>query len=108
MLEEKSAQNSLVVHHRDTTLIVVHCKLFGINALRNEECLSKSGKKKLLCYIIHAPLFESCFPLLERLNERGKIEVDLVIGARLPRTDPGIASAYRNRVCASGIKPVCG
>lgn len=39
-------------------------------------------KKRLFCAIPHAPAFDSCFPLLERLHERGKVETVIFFWAR--------------------------
>ncbi len=55
--------------------------------------MAGAGKTTLLCYFTHAPLFESCFPLLERLNERDNIAVKVILDARLPRIEAGIAKA---------------
>lgn len=52
-------------------------------------------QKRLTCFISHAPHFECCFPILARLQARGRIEVDPVINARMRRTDPGIVEAFR-------------
>ena len=63
--------------------------------------MTNSPKKRLLCYITHSPLFESCFPILERLHKRGLIHVDLVVASRMRKTDPGIIHAFEQ----AGMEP---
>ncbi|MFV2034200.1 MAG: hypothetical protein ACC631_03650, partial [Halocynthiibacter sp.] len=60
-----------------------------------------TAKKRLLCYVTHSPLFESCFPVLERLHRRGRIEVDLVLARRLLKTDPGLRDVF----ASTGLRP---
>lgn len=48
-------------------------------------------KKIVTCFIAHAPHFECCMPILMTLHERGRVQVDPVLNAKLVRTDPGIA-----------------
>ena len=50
-------------------------------------------KKRLFCAIPHAPAFDSCFPLLERLHERGCVEPVIFVGPRIRKTDPRVSYA---------------
>ncbi|ALI56887.1 hypothetical protein [Celeribacter marinus] len=53
-------------------------------------------KKKILCAIPHSPAFDSCFPLLERLHQRGRIEPYVLLGPRLKKVEPRAEIALRN------------
>lgn len=54
-----------------------------------------SRKKRLLCVIPHSPAFDSCFPLLERLQERGRVSPFLMLGPRLRQIEPRAEVAVR-------------
>jgi len=58
-----------------------------------------SRKKRLFCAIPHSPAFDSCFPLLERLQARGRIEPKILLGPRLRQVEPRAEAAIR----ASGV-----
>jgi len=49
--------------------------------------------KVLTAYLPHSPAFDSCFPLLERIHQRGKLEVRAIIGRRLFRIEPRLQAA---------------
>ncbi|MBT5295104.1 MAG: hypothetical protein HOL32_05910 [Octadecabacter sp.] len=50
-------------------------------------------KKKLLCVIPHSPAFDSCFPLMERLQERGVVDPLILLGPRLRAVEPRAEAA---------------
>jgi hypothetical protein len=54
-----------------------------------------SRKKRLLCAIPHSPAFDSCFPLLERLQARGRVEPFVLLGPRLRQVEPRAEAAVR-------------
>ena len=56
--------------------------------------------KQIFCAIPHSPAFDSCFPLLERLQERGRIEPYILLGPRLRKVEPRAESA----ILAAGIR----
>ena len=47
-------------------------------------------KKRIFCAIPHNPAFDSCFPLLERLQQRGRVEPDVLLGPRLRKVEPRV------------------
>jgi hypothetical protein len=51
--------------------------------------------KRLLCVIPHSPAFDSCFPLLERLQARGRVRPQIILGPRLRQVDPRAEAAIR-------------
>ena len=53
-------------------------------------------KKQLFCAIPHSPAFDSCFPLLERLHHRGRVEPYVLLGPRLRKVEPRAEIALRN------------
>lgn len=55
------------------------------------------GKKRLFCAIPHAPAFDSCFPLLERLHERGVVDPVILVGPRIRKTDPRVEQAFEKK-----------
>lgn len=67
-----------------------------------------SRKKRLFCAIPHSPAFDSCFPLLERLQERGVVEPFILLGPRLrqvePRAEVAIQAARVPYVAASLLR----
>lgn len=58
-------------------------------------------KKRLLCIIAHEPLFEICYPILARLNQRKNIDLDVYISKRLVRLDP----RYHDVFTKEGLMP---
>ena len=52
-------------------------------------------KKRLLCACAHSPAFDSCFPLIERLQQRGIIEPLILLGPRLRKVEPRAETAVR-------------
>lgn len=46
------------------------------------------NKKRLLCVVPHSPAFDSCFPLMERLHQRGRVEPFILLGPRLRQVEP--------------------
>lgn len=52
-------------------------------------------KKRLFCAIPHSPAFDSCFPLLERLQARGQVEPFVLLGPRLRQVEPRAEAAVR-------------
>ena len=54
-------------------------------------------KKRLFCAIPHAPAFDSCFPLLERLHERGRVEPVILLGPRIRQTEPRVEQAFAEK-----------
>ena len=56
--------------------------------------------KQIFCAIPHSPAFDSCFPLLERLQERGRIEPYILLGPRLRKVEP----RAENAILAAGIR----
>lgn len=56
-------------------------------------------KPVLLCVIPHAPAFDSCFPLIRRLQDRGLIATRTLLGKRLCRIEPRVHAA----VAESGV-----
>jgi hypothetical protein len=61
-----------------------------------------SRKKTLLCVIPHSPAFDSCFPVMERLQERGVIEPRILLGPRLRKVEPRAEAAVK----AAGVSYV--
>ena len=57
-------------------------------------------KKRIFCAIPHSPAFDSCFPLLERLQQRGRVEPDVLLGPRLRKVEPRVEIALRS----AGVK----
>ena len=53
-------------------------------------------KKQIFCAIPHSPAFDSCFPLLERLHQRGSVEPYVLLGPRLKKVEPRAEIALRN------------
>ncbi|MEJ6747072.1 MAG: hypothetical protein QNK98_10065 [Yoonia sp.] len=53
-------------------------------------------KKQIVCAIPHSPAFDSCFPLLERLHQRGRVEPYVLLGPRLKKVEPRAEVALRN------------
>jgi hypothetical protein len=49
--------------------------------------------KSLTAFLPHSPAFDSCFPLLERIHQRGKIAVRAIVGNRLSRIEPRLQAA---------------
>jgi hypothetical protein len=43
-------------------------------------------KKQIFCAIPHSPAFDSCFPLLERLHQRGSVEPYVLLGPSLKKS----------------------
>ncbi len=60
---------------------------------------NSDSKKHLLCFVTHAPTFESCFPVLERLSTRNKVDVDIIVSDRLIHKDVYI----KNTLAQSGM-----
>ena len=54
-------------------------------------------KKRLFCAIPHEPAFDSCFPLLERLHERGLVEPVVLLGSRIRKTDARVEQAFAKK-----------
>ncbi len=44
-------------------------------------------KKRLTCFVAHAPHLECCLPILERIAERQVVEVDLALNRRMLKTE---------------------
>lgn len=59
-------------------------------------------KKRLFCALPHSPAFDSSFPLLERLQERGRVEPFVLLGPRLRQVEPRAEEVLK----ASGIRYV--
>lgn len=59
-------------------------------------------KPVLLCVIPHAPAFDSCFPLICRLQNRGRVATRTLVGQRLCRIEPRVLEA----ITASGVPHV--
>ncbi len=55
-----------------------------------------TNKPRLLCAIPHSPAFDSCFPLLERLKQRDRVEPFILLGPRLRKTEPRTTAAVRS------------
>ena len=53
-------------------------------------------KKQIFCAIPHSPAFDSCFPLLERLHQRGSVEPYVFLGPCLKKIEPRAEIALRN------------
>ncbi len=51
--------------------------------------------KRLLCVIPHSPAFDSCFPLMERLQARGRVRPQIILGPRLRQVEPRAEAAIR-------------
>lgn len=49
--------------------------------------------RKLTCLIPHSPGFESTFALLDRLQQRGSVQVEALVSKRLIKTDPRVEAA---------------
>jgi hypothetical protein len=54
-----------------------------------------SRKRRLVCAIPHSPAFDSCFPLLERLQARGRVAPFILLGPRLRQVEPRAERAVR-------------
>lgn len=59
-------------------------------------------KRTLFCAIPHSPGFDSCFPLIERLQQRGKVRPYVFLGPRLRQVEPRAEAAVR----AAGVEYV--
>lgn len=59
-----------------------------------------TDKPRLFCAIPHSPAFDSCFPLLERLQQRGRITPFILLGPRLRKVEPRAEEAVR----AAGVR----
>jgi len=51
--------------------------------------------KRLLCVIPHSPAFDSCFPLLARLEARGQVKPVILLGPRFRQVEPRAEAAIR-------------
>jgi len=49
----------------------------------------------LLTLLAHLPGFDSCFPLIECLHRRGRVQVETWLGPRLRRTEPRVVQAFQ-------------
>jgi hypothetical protein len=54
-----------------------------------------SRKPRLFCALPHSPAFDSCFPLLERLHQRGRIAPRVLLGPRLRQVEPRAEAALQ-------------
>ncbi len=49
--------------------------------------------KVVTAFLPHSPAFDSCFPLLERLHQRGRVAVRAIVGPRLRQVEPRTIAA---------------
>ena len=58
-------------------------------------------KRKLICFIAHAPHFESCLPILAAVHNRGNVEVVPIVNKRFKKTEKNLLTSFEN----IGLKP---
>ena len=58
-------------------------------------------KRKLICFIAHAPHFESCLPILAAVHNRGNVEVVPIVNKRFKKTEKNLLTSFEN----TGLKP---